>query len=404
MNVKFALLVYPKFYSFRVCSAWNTMIPSLCSITWTGGRNIYDNFTVIRTHWFHRMKQRFQIMKKYILFAILLLVTAPHELLAQGLNLPAKHWGLSVGNSVRFTGIRINAIEKDIQTINGVNLSVWPIRSTERQTGTFNGLGVGLPLAAGTANRNGFSVGLLGVGAANNLKGINLGVLGVIAGNRASGINIGGLGVGSGNHLTGLNIGGLGVGSGGDVAGINIGGLGVGSGQDVKGFSVALLGVGAGRDMVGINLGGLGVGSGNNMTGFNFGGLGVGAGARLSGVNLSVLAVGSGKSLIGLSVAGLATGSPDIKGMQISLVSGGNRVAGITIAPAYFTVRMEGNQSYMKGLSISAFNHIQGQQHGVAIGVLNLAHEVKGFQLGLLNHVGNNPRGLRWLPIFNTTF
>jgi hypothetical protein len=58
----------------------------------------------------------------------------------------------------------------------------------------------------------------------------------------------------------------------------------------------------------------------------------------------------------------------------------------------------------MKGLSISAFNHIQGEQFGIAIGIFNYAYAVHGFQLGVLNHVKNNPRGLRWLPVFNTSF
>lgn len=344
------------------------------------------------------------MMKKYVIILILGGIIFPSEISAQGLNIPAKHWGLSFGNSTQFSGFRINVIEKDIQTINGINISVWQNKTSERQTGTFNGFGVGLPLAAGTANRNGLSFGLFGVGATHNLNGINLGILGVGAGNHATGINIGGLGVGSGGNLTGLNIGGLGVGSGGNVSGINIGGLGVGSGQDVKGLSLALLGVGAGRDLVGINLAGLGVGSGTNVTGFNIGGLAVGAGEKLRGVNLSVLAVGAGQTLSGLSLAGLATGSQVVQGVQISLVSGGVQVTGMTIAPAYFTVRAEGEDAFMRGLAISAFNHIQGNQYGIAIGVFNFAYQVRGVQLGILNHVKSNPRGLRWLPIFNTRF
>lgn len=58
----------------------------------------------------------------------------------------------------------------------------------------------------------------------------------------------------------------------------------------------------------------------------------------------------------------------------------------------------------VKGISVSAFNHIEGDVFGVCIGVFNWAYAIRGFQLGILNHVKSNPKGLRWLPIFNTSF
>ena len=57
----------------------------------------------------------------------------------------------------------------------------------------------------------------------------------------------------------------------------------------------------------------------------------------------------------------------------------------------------------MKKLA-AAFNHIMGDQFGVCIGIFNYAWSVRGFQLGLLNHVKSKRKGLRWLPIFNTSF
>ena len=47
---------------------------------------------------------------------------------------------------------------------------------------------------------------------------------------------------------------------------------------------------------------------------------------------------------------------------------------------------------------------MRGQQRGIAIGIFNYAHTVRGVQLGLLNYVRDNPKGLRLLPIFNTGF
>lgn len=96
------------------------------------------------------------------------------------MNIPAKHWGLSFGNSTTFNGIRFNIIDKDIEKINGINISVWPTKDPERQTGTANGISLGIPAAMGAANLHGINLGLIGVGAKNNIKGINVGLLGVL--------------------------------------------------------------------------------------------------------------------------------------------------------------------------------------------------------------------------------
>lgn len=276
------------------------------------------------------------------------------SIFSQGLNIPAKQWGISFGNSIRFDGIRFNLIDKDIEKINGINFSAWGAKEDSRQTGTVNGISIGIPAAMGTNYRNGINIGIFGAGARQDMKGIN----------------IGGLGVGAGNDMHGINIGGLGVGAGGTLAGINIGGLGIGAGGDVVGL--------------------------------NFGGLAVGSGGSVKGMNMSVLVVGSGEQVSGISLAGLAVGGPKISGIQAALVVGGEQIQGLSIAPAYF--RIESMDGYMKGFSVSAFNHIEGDVFGVCIGIFNWAYAVKGFQLGVLNHVKSNPKGLRWLPIFNTSF
>jgi len=257
---------------------------------------------------------------------------------SQGFNIPSKHWGISFGNSTRFDGIRFNLTDKDIEKINGINFNVWGAKDDSRQTGTVNGISIGIPAAMGTNNRNGINIGIFGAGARQDMNGIN----------------IGGLGAGAGNDMIGLNVGGLGVGAGGDIVGLSFGGLAVGSGGSVKGLS------------------------------------------------MSILAVGSGEQVAGISIAGLAVGGPKISGIQAALIVGGEQVQGISIAPAYF--RIEGLDGYMKGFSVSAFNHIEGEVFGVCIGIFNWAYAVRGFQLGILNHVKSNPKGLRWLPVFNTSF
>jgi hypothetical protein len=308
-------------------------------------------------------------MKKLPLISFILALPLI-SLFGQGLNIPAKHWGLSFGNSTRFDGLRFNIIDKDIEKINGINFNVWGAKDDSRQTGTVNGISIGIPAAIGTNYRNGINIGIFGAGARQDMNGINLG----------------GLGVGAGNNLKG----------------INLGGLGAGAGNDVKGITFGILGAGAGNDMMGINIGGLGVGAGGNVSGLNFGGLAVGSGGSVKGFSMSLLAVGSGEEVAGISLAGLAVGGPKVSGIQAALVIGGEAVQGISIAPAYF--RIEGFDGYMKGFSVSAFNHIEGDVFGICIGIFNWAFSVRGFQLGILNHVKSNPKGLRWLPIFNTSF
>lgn len=343
--------------------------------------------------------------KNYLLKSFLLLLIINLSIftaISQGLCIPSKYWGISFGNSLKFTGIRINLIEKDIERINGVDIAVWGTKDTGRQTGTVNGLSIGLPMAAGTEYRNGISIGIAGISAKKDLNGINLGLIGAGSGNNVNGINLGGLGIGAGNDLKGISFGALGAGAGGDIRGLTLGGLGAGAGGDVKGITIGGLGAGAGGNITGFMFGGLGVGSGGDVTGITIGGLGAGAGGNLTGLSIAGLGLGCGNTIKGLSFAIGAVGAPEIKGFQVALVIGGENVTGINLSPAYF--RITGEEAVMKGISVSAFNHIKGYQKGVVIGIINHADEAKGFQLGVLNHIADNPKGLRWLPVFNASF
>jgi len=83
--------------------------------------------------------------------------------------------------------------------------------------------------------------------------------------------------------------------------------------------------------------------------------------------------------------------------------AGGHDVEGGILAPLYFKIESEkdGRLGRVKGVSISAFNHIKGEQFGLSIGLLNYAWELHGVQIGVLNYAGNNRKGLRLLPLFN---
>ncbi len=87
--------------------------------------------------------------------------------------------------------------------------------------------------------------------------------------------------------------------------------------------------------------------------------------------------------------------------MIAALAAGGEDVSGVAIAPAYFHVGKNGS---LTGFSVSAVNRILGEQHGLAIGIVNYAAILHGVQIGVVNYAGNNPTGLKLLPVLNAHF
>ncbi|MFO7979829.1 MAG: hypothetical protein R6V00_03220 [Candidatus Aminicenantes bacterium] len=325
------------------------------------------------------------LLKTILVYSLLLLIFLwSPPLNAQSLDIPSKKWGISFGNSKEFTGLRFNIQDDGVQKINGINFTLWKPKK-DNPDSVINGLSLGL--MPGGGHLRGIQLGLAGAGAETSLKGISVGLLGVGAGSDAMGINIGGIGAGVGGNMFGLNMGGLGVGAGEDLIGINIGGLGCGAGRDMKGINFGALGAGAGRDVYGLNIGGLGIGAGENMFGINIGGLGVGAGEKLAGINIGGLGCGA-PEVMGISVGGLGVGGKYLKGIHLSLG----------------TIVTDKSGGVMTGLAVSSFNYIRGDQVGLSIGIVNYAWNVKGLQIGLINIVRNNPRGLKVLPLFNTSF
>jgi hypothetical protein len=351
-------------------------------------------------------------MRQFRLYFVLLLSAVSVQTFSQGVGIPSKKAGIGFGNLPAFTGVRFNFKDRDLVKVNGINVTAWMPKDEDAMSGTVSGLALGVPLAAGSGSIHGIGIGIFGVGARRNLYGINAGGLGVGAGGNVKGINVGGLGVGAGGTLWGINVGGLGVGSGGKLIGLNVGGLGVGAGGSVSGINVGGLGVGAGGTLSGINVGGLGIGAGGSLSGINIAALGAGAGGKVSGITVAGIGIGAGESVNGLTLAGIGVGSPTVRGIVISPAAGGNNVSGLMIVPAYFRLGdrnntddgHEGPAATIKGVSISAFNHIMGSFNGVSIGIFNYAYHQRGLQLGLLNYVKDNPRGLRMLPLFNTSF
>jgi len=310
------------------------------------------------------------------------------------LDLTVHDVGISIGDSRRVTGLRINFRDRRLEQVNGINATIW---TPYEANGEVNGLALGLP-ATGAARITGLTAGVFGAGADERIRGIGVGGLGLGSGGGLSGIMIGGLGVGTGGDIEGIGVGGLGVGGGGNMRGLMIGGLGVGGGGDATGIIIGGLGAGGGGSVRGLSVGGFGVGAGGGVSGIAIGGLGVGSGGDVTGIAIGGLGVGTGGTLRGLGVGGLGVGAPRIVGVVAGLMAGGEDVRWLVLAPAYFRIAPRGR---FTGVAASAYNHVGGEQHGLTIGLLNVAEALHGVQIGVFNYARNNPAPWKLLPILN---
>ena len=295
--------------------------------------------------------------------AAVLLVVLSGATQAQLVDLTVNDVGLAIGDKPQMTGLRINYRDRNLREVRGANLTLWS--PYEPTTGRVAGVAIGLP-ATGARSIDGVALGLFGVGVSQGLTGIS----------------VGGIGVGGGGHLRGITIGGVGVGSGGGISGVSLAGIGIGSNGPIRGVQAALIGVGGSNDLTGISIAGIGVGAGGDVKGLSFGAIGV----------------GSGKSVSGVSIAGVGVGAPSLNGLVLSLIGAGAKDAhAIVVAGVNFKIESGGR---FDGASLSAFNNIRGEQHGLSIGLLNYARELHGAQLGLIN-ISDNNGSRRVLPVIS---
>lgn len=108
------------------------------------------------------------------------------------------------------------------------------------------------------------------------------------------------------------------------------------------------------------------------------------------------MGVGGTLRWLGISLGGI--GAQRIEGVALAPAVGALDVRGLALAPAYFRIEQHGT---VRGVNVSAFNHVKGTQRGLAIGIFNYARNLDGFQVGLLNYAANKPPGTRLLPILN---
>jgi hypothetical protein len=339
-------------------------------------------------------------MRNVSRFLAVAALTIPAFASGQSLDLMVNNTGLSIGDSRIVRGVRLNFRDDRMRQVTGINATIWsPYQPAQ---GYVKGLALGLPVT-GAENIDGIGIGVFGVGADNDFRGMGFGLFGVGAGGDLSGLTIGGFGAGAGGNITGITLGGFGAGAGGNVKGITIGGFGAGAGGNITGVQLGLFGVGAGGNVTGLSFGGFGAGAGGDVKGVTIGGFGAGAGGDITGVTIGGFGAGAGGTLRGLAIGGFGAGAPTVRALVLSLIAaGGHDVEGGILAPVYFKVTDDrGAPGRMKGVSVSAYNRIKGDQFGLSIGLLNYAWELHGWQIGVLNYARNNPKGLRLLPLFN---
>ena len=314
---------------------------------------------------------------------------------SRSLDLTVDGVGLSIGDSRRVTGVRLNFRDRYLEEVKGINATIWT--PYEGSRGVVRGLALGLP-ATGARRIEGIALGIVGLGAEETIRGIAIGGIGMGAGEDIRGLAIGGIGMGVGQDLRGIAIGGIGMGVGADLRGVGIGGIGLGVGGSSRGLLIGGIGAGVGGDMEGVSIAGIGVGAGGNVKGLTITGVGMGAGGDVTGVQLAGIGIGAGGTLKWVSIAGAGIGAPRIEGLAVAAGVGSENVHGVVIAPIYFKIA---NGGRMRGLNISAYNDIRGTQQGLVIGLFNSARTLDGLQIGILNYAGNKSRGTRILPLFN---
>jgi hypothetical protein len=239
----------------------------------------------------------------------------------KALNFPTKKFGISIGNSIAFNGIRLNFADIYVKKINGLNLTLW-MHKYKNENAVVNGISFGfLPIAG-------------------KMQGINIGILGTGT---------------SPQNLNGLSFGGIAIGSGGNINGLAVSGLLIMSDSE-----------------------------NSCISGLAISGLGIGAKHRLNGIFLAGFAVATDGNIYGIS-------------SSLAYICAKQNYTGIALTPGYF------NSDILKGLVIAAYTKTK-QTFGLSIGLYNRTQELQGVQIGLLNHAGNNPRGLRNLPLINLHF
>ena len=172
------------------------------------------------------------------------------------LDIAINHVGISIGNSRRLTGIRLNWRDAGLEYVNGINFTLWA--PGQNPKGSVNGLALGV-VAPGAARLNGIVVGGLGIRAEDRLTGIGLATFAVLSHGSIGGVNVGGLAVVADSNIVGISAGALAVMSRSAMTGISVAGASVIASGGLRGVAIGGLAAVLQRQVTGVAVGGLAV-------------------------------------------------------------------------------------------------------------------------------------------------
>jgi len=307
-------------------------------------------------------------------------------------------YGVALGHAPRVNGLRINWSDRELERVNGVNLTLWRA-SGQGVGGSVNGLALGL-VAPQAGHLRGLSLGTAAVVGERGVAGIAAAGAAVVSGGPMTGVGVSPIAVVAGGGVRGVQAGGLAAVSSGPARGVQLGGLAAVSGGSLTGGSVAGLAVVTDGHMHGAGLAGLALVSGGALRGVHAAGLAVVAGEDISGFTAGGVAVVSGGAIRGVTLGGLGG---VVAGESVGWVTAAGyrvkapRVDGLTAAAGWV------DTGSLQGVSVAAYHRV-GEQRGLVVGGYNHTRRLTGVQLGLLNRVDENPHPFRYLPVLNARF
>jgi hypothetical protein len=150
----------------------------------------------------------------------------------------------------------------------------------------------------------------------------------------------------------------------------------------------------------------LNIGSNKKHRGFCFGNSPVHKGARFNIIDKNVM------SVRGFNVCLLKSQVRSSRGFSVGFVNKDSLNVGCTfghfsntgdVRDGIVAAGVFVNVTNVRGISIAPVNKT-GKLVGLAFGLSNCTKKLRGIQFGLINYVGNNPKGLRWMPCMNMHF
>jgi hypothetical protein len=349
----------------------------------------------------------------------------------RSLDLGVEERGISFGNSPRWSGLRLNLVDRHVERVTGLNLTFWmPGRNPDAvisgiaagllapMGNEINGISLGGLAVVAESSISGISVGGLAVVSEGGLSGISVGGLASVIEGGTSGISMGGLAAVSEGGLSGISVGGLASVVNGGTSGIALGGLANVANNDVSGIMVSGLANVVNGDFTGISISGLAA-----VTADGFSGIALSGGAVVSRADISGITMGGIGFLytrdsrreddefnFSLSYAGIKAENARwlvLHGIDIGIEEQlkGLGAAGISVragsirGAALASVLVKARD--LRGFSAGAVNYFDEYQAGLSIGIVNYAQRLNGIQLGLINIAKNNASYIKVLPIVN---